>query len=707
MTVAVCYKCGSIKHGAFNACPACSTEPADEDALILSLALSDHYLDRKALDSASETIKAGKHVELDPASRAKFAESLKSPQFQAFLSIAGKKHQTTPNSNIKNASPIESKVVDRERYQYINPFSLLSIDNGSAKSRDQKIIKQHIKKLTADIELSDTKAIAFMNVRISKSDLHDILLDLDAEDTYNHHLAVFENDGLLSFLHTSRPSFASSFELPEDRSLLSFLYPYLAFSFANAITFSLSEFAPHEWQSIFAHIAEIPSSFHDTILLPVTRVLRNVLDDISKLQQSVDNETISGIKEVPQLLTDAIEKRIPLAAIEQLQAYSSDHLSQIAGKIRSLSVNLHNDASATDTAIKTLQIAIQISSDPLDQTKFTEDLQKLRALSAEAGKRERDFRTSILSFLDSTLSALRQVSRENIASGKLHDNFAEVFSKSRMNAIVTDTDEPFCKSVEDKVWSIISCIGYENSKLILPVFSQLFGRTSDSKSVFDARLKILKREQTTHSLKSSGLKLLRAFSPFIAIGVLLGLGFVCEQLGVFNSGSSSSKTTTSAPSSTSPLAPQSTSGTGQEEYVNVGQYRCTRYHSTKLDKIRPSTILNSQIESDSRLLKSESAEIESEQVLLESVSSEIDILSSELKSTYVDQSDQSSIDEYNTKVDEYNTKLQEYRNAVASHNLKVSTHRTRVADHTEKLNRYNSQVDIYNNYLESNCTKAR
>ena len=43
MTKAVCFRCGDIKFGAFNPCGACGETPRNDEDLILSLAMTDHY----------------------------------------------------------------------------------------------------------------------------------------------------------------------------------------------------------------------------------------------------------------------------------------------------------------------------------------------------------------------------------------------------------------------------------------------------------------------------------------------------------------------------------------------------------------------------------------------------------------------------------------------------------------------------------------
>ena len=59
MTVAVCVKCGSIKHGALNDCRACGFRPETEIHLAYSLALTDHYFSLHVLREISGEMKRG------------------------------------------------------------------------------------------------------------------------------------------------------------------------------------------------------------------------------------------------------------------------------------------------------------------------------------------------------------------------------------------------------------------------------------------------------------------------------------------------------------------------------------------------------------------------------------------------------------------------------------------------------------------------
>jgi len=81
MTVAVCVKCGAIKHGAFNPCRSCGERPASEDDLVYSLVLTDHYFPVETLQGISGSMLAGKpRPSLPPEQEAQFREMFKTGQ---------------------------------------------------------------------------------------------------------------------------------------------------------------------------------------------------------------------------------------------------------------------------------------------------------------------------------------------------------------------------------------------------------------------------------------------------------------------------------------------------------------------------------------------------------------------------------------------------------------------------------------------------
>jgi len=75
LTKAVCYHCGEFKKGAFTGCGSCKSAPNDDEEIVLSLALTDHYFDVATLSKFADAIKNGKKVDLTEAFRAELLET--------------------------------------------------------------------------------------------------------------------------------------------------------------------------------------------------------------------------------------------------------------------------------------------------------------------------------------------------------------------------------------------------------------------------------------------------------------------------------------------------------------------------------------------------------------------------------------------------------------------------------------------------------
>jgi hypothetical protein len=76
--MAVCFKCGAIKFGAFVPCPDCHAWPQTEDELVTAMAMTDHYFDLATLEQFSAEFRAGKPPCFAPDDRAKLLEHVRS-----------------------------------------------------------------------------------------------------------------------------------------------------------------------------------------------------------------------------------------------------------------------------------------------------------------------------------------------------------------------------------------------------------------------------------------------------------------------------------------------------------------------------------------------------------------------------------------------------------------------------------------------------
>ncbi len=146
-------------------------------------------------------------------------------------------------------------------------------------------------------------------------------------------------------------------------------------------------------------------------------------------------------------------------------------------------------------------------------------------------------------------------------------------------------------------------------------------------------------------------------------GIILFFGWAIFS----NSGSSST------PSSNSTYTPPAnndlTTGTGRT-------FRCSDYNYSRALALRPNAFTVTSLASESNALDSRTSALK--------------IQHTEIDAMYVDKTDQSSLDSYNTAVDDFNAKNDQLKLDVANWNQRNTA--------------LNSQIDTFNNFLDTNCT---
>ncbi len=87
MTKAVCIHCGEMKFGSFVPCHICAGRPTSDHELIISLAMSDHYLDVDTLKQIGASIREkGEPPNLDPDSYESFRKIIEEAKASGALS---------------------------------------------------------------------------------------------------------------------------------------------------------------------------------------------------------------------------------------------------------------------------------------------------------------------------------------------------------------------------------------------------------------------------------------------------------------------------------------------------------------------------------------------------------------------------------------------------------------------------------------------
>ena len=103
-----------MKFGAFVECSACHAMPESDDDLVLSIALTDHYLPAEALIRESDLVKRGIRPVVEDAFRTRLLTQL--PQVQHMLGRTVKRPTTGDASKLSFWAAICRKIAGRFRF---------------------------------------------------------------------------------------------------------------------------------------------------------------------------------------------------------------------------------------------------------------------------------------------------------------------------------------------------------------------------------------------------------------------------------------------------------------------------------------------------------------------------------------------------------------------------------------------------------------
>ncbi len=134
MTTAVCFNCGSIKFGAFMKCPKCGYQPIKDDDMVISLAMTDHYLQEDDLKKISQAMARGIKPNIDDEFKKDLLKTIKSSEFRdlyppndvkTFNQVAkspANEHITTKTSKFSGGMfELLTSIITNNNIRIINP----------------------------------------------------------------------------------------------------------------------------------------------------------------------------------------------------------------------------------------------------------------------------------------------------------------------------------------------------------------------------------------------------------------------------------------------------------------------------------------------------------------------------------------------------------------------------------------------------------
>ncbi len=569
-----------------------------------------------------------------------------------------------------------SKESNRKNHQvprYINPICVLSLTEEDA--LDRKKIRKAIKKLQAEITLSDSQFITYKKHQITSSDLHLIDIQLSDEKRTECHAYIYSTPSLLSFFEDAKPEPELLFDLEKRPDIPKVLPDFYANSYSIAYLYAIQTWDAEKLKLLNQLSKYIEPARREEAYSLSEKHLKEITQKIKGLNETLPGEKaldINSIKgHLKSLLFDS--KKFDSAI---LPGDFDTKLDDIARSLRALSITAYNDFENTNFAMQLIRRAALLTKSPSLQNQFGKDLKKLHELQANA---DDEFRGNILNVIKNLHASVISQGSENINLYKFNTFFEDLFPPTVIESILQDKNVQFKRDVKDWLLKIISEFGYNDIARTIERIRPLF-MDYDS-SPFDLAVKQAKSKDSKEHFQS-------IFKTVLTVGGLLLFFFLL----CVNSGPSTTtrRTTTSVTRQKQRNDPSQQYNDG---YVDVGEYRCSQYHASKINTLDPSESLKVQIVQEEQYIENESASIEALGRRIERLSAELEKRQSNLIS-------QNDFDRYNDDVARYNQLLNTYRTRLTDFN-------NRNTKLSSMINQYNNEVDGYNTYLIENCTRRR
>ncbi|MCA3385473.1 MAG: tetratricopeptide repeat protein [Roseomonas sp.] len=279
---------------------------------------------------------------------------------------------------------------------YVNPYDLLDLmGDGELEDIDAKAVQKAKKNLLQEIELEDGLVEWMQGLKIDRSRAIKIADDLMDETIASYHRVVAENPELASFLSRGEIDF---FLVEPDSSPIDLLEKFeddlwdfaswLSENFSAQYNFVLSKaFETRDVDAIEALLSGrrlVLPEHEDRCFEGAQRQVARMIAPLEKAREAA-NDTKPSISEVKALLDSDNLGRI----VSLLPQYFQSVQNQLAGMIRSISIDCHNKHDDTDLAKEILQIGKSLARrSPAMLRRIEEDEKTLDTLLAEQSKHE-------------------------------------------------------------------------------------------------------------------------------------------------------------------------------------------------------------------------------------------------------------------------------------------------------------------------------
>jgi hypothetical protein len=261
------------------------------------------------------------------------------------------------------------------------------------------------RRILAEIELDDDQ-VEIRNKTFSKSDVLNLFDEVDKNNQIlNFHATIFKNMNLNSFLYgTSKKIPTKLFNDPLGRpnnDFIDFISPYYAkqFKVLYKEAFGTSNI------QVLKYIPEVSSQFLEEVYSPILKIIEDFKNDLY----------LSNVKN--KLTSSEIEK------LNSLPEYFMKSRSDIALKIRSLSVDAWNKNENLDLAFQILDLGFKLKVNQSTKQRLDEDKQGLEDLKQKKKEEEK-----IEGFIE-LLNSIEEIKKYSANPSKIYNSLAPKLRK--------------------------------------------------------------------------------------------------------------------------------------------------------------------------------------------------------------------------------------------------------------------------------------
>lgn len=256
--------------------------------------------------------------------------------------------------------------------QYVNPLDLLKVATIEIEKIESEFLKREKKRLAHEIELSDIPFFKFNGSELNKSDVMNLLDELNDSTKKRAHYEIYTNPSVKDFLYgkdvTTLPNKQFSSET------IKLISPFFASQYSKLLKKAVQQTNVSSLKKILSIRPlvlpdDIDNCYNGTRLFLTEKLL--------ELGEECHNvASASGIAQV-------VKKNVPVEILNELPNHFQTIRNDYARTIRNISVDVHNEHSDIETAIGILSLALALKADGVIKSNLAQDKIKLDELFKE------------------------------------------------------------------------------------------------------------------------------------------------------------------------------------------------------------------------------------------------------------------------------------------------------------------------------------